>query len=88
MSKRRICITKDGNVVALCDNVIENIGIGKKEIKRAADVEFNNDRQLWEIIAPGGEILGTHERRDKAIELEIQLMNAKIREQHTCGVAV
>ncbi len=79
MAKRRIFIDRSGNIQALCDNVLENIpGLGPKHINRAADVEYNNEKHVWEIITPDGEIIGQHERRDKAIELEIKLMNEKI----------
>lgn len=79
MAKRKIFIDKDGNVKALCDNKLEYIkGLGEKEIHRAADVEYNNETQLWEIIR-NGEVIGTHERRDEAIKLEISLMNDMLR---------
>lgn len=79
MAKRKIFIDKDGNVKALCDNKLEYIkGLGEKEIHRAADVEYNNETQLWEIIR-NGEVIGTHERRDEAIKLEIALMNDMLR---------
>ncbi len=80
MAKKRIFIDPAGNVKALCDNILENIpNLGKREIKRAADVEFNNAKQVWEIITPDGFVIGEHPRRDEAIKLEIQLMNAKLR---------
>lgn len=85
MAKRKIFIDKNGNVKALCDNILENIpGIGQREINRAADVEFNNTSQLWEIIH-NGEVIGSHARRDKAIELEIQLMNSKLKNELVYG---
>lgn len=86
MAKRKIFINKHGDVKALCDNTLENIpGIGQREITRAADVEFNNISQMWEIIHDG-EVIGTHERRDEAIKLEIQLMNAKLQSELLYGV--
>ena len=84
MAKHRIFVDKDGNVTALCDNILENIpNLGSKEIQRAADVEYNNYKQVWEIITPDGVIIGTHKRRDEAIKLEINLMNEKLRSQLT-----
>lgn len=80
MAKHKIFIDKHGNVKALCNNVLENIPkLGSREIHRAADVEFNNTSQVWEIITPDGEVLGSHERRDEAIKLEIKLMNERLR---------
>jgi hypothetical protein len=83
MAKRRIFIDKKtGNTIALVDNVIDNIAcLGTKTIKRAADVEFNNSTQQWEIIAPDGTVLGQHPRRDEAIKMEIQLVEAGIRQK-------
>lgn len=87
MAKRKIFIDKDGNIKALCDNILENIpGIGFREINRAADVEFNNTAQVWEIIH-NGQVIGSHVRRDKAIELEIQLMNAKLKNELVNGTS-
>lgn len=81
MAKRKILVDRLGNVKALCDNKLEYIpGLGPKQIHRAADVEFNNTRQVWEIIVPGGEIIGEHPRRDEAIKLEISLMEKRIKE--------
>lgn len=82
MAKHKIFVNKrTGGVVALCDNIIDNSpDLGVKIINRAADVEFNNDTKLWEIIAPDGTILGTDTRRDLAIKKEIELMNTRIRE--------
>jgi hypothetical protein len=83
MAKRKIFIDKDGNVKALCDNVLENIpGIGARDIQRAADVEFNNELQVWEIIR-NGKVLGFHPRRDEAIKLEITLMNNMLERELT-----
>ena len=82
MAKKRIFIDRHGNVKALCDNVLENIpGLGPREIHRAADVEFNNTLQVWEIITPDGKVIGSHARRDEAIKLEVKLMNERIREE-------
>lgn len=83
MAKKQILLTKEGNVVALCDNIIENVSLGVKTIKRAADVEFDNELQVWQIISPDGEVLGSHPRRDEAIKMEIQIMNAKIKKEHS-----
>lgn len=81
MAKKRIFVTKEGNVITLCDNKIDNNpDLGDKTIKRAADVEFNNARQVWEIIAPDGTILGEHPRRDEAIKMEIDIVSERIRQ--------
>lgn len=80
MSKRRIFIKPSGNVIALCDNKLEYItDLGKKQIHRAADVEFNNDKGVWEIITPDGKVIGQNPRRDAAIELEIRLMEDRLK---------
>ncbi len=82
MAKKRIFIDRSGDIQALCDNVLENIpGLGPKLIYRAADVEYNNEKQVWEIITPDGVVIGEHARRDKAIELEVELMNERMKNQ-------
>lgn len=81
MAKHRIYIRKTGDPVAVCNGVFENIDkIGKKHIERAADVEFNNDNQTWEIIDPKGEILGSAPIRADAIAQEVQIVDKRLRE--------
>lgn len=82
MAKRKIFIYPNGNLRALCDNKIENNPkYGTKTIKRAADVEFNNESQVWEILTPEGEVIGSHARRADAIALEIKLVEERIRSE-------
>lgn len=84
MARHKIFITKEGNVISLCDDIIDNIpSLGKKTIKRETNIEFNNDSQLWEIIDLTGNVIGTNARRDRAIELEIKLVNERIKNE-TC----
>jgi hypothetical protein len=80
MAKRKIFINGSGDVVALCDNIIENASdLGTRTIHRVADVEFNNKTDEWEIIdCKTGEILGSDKERSKAIDKEIDLMNARL----------
>jgi hypothetical protein len=82
MAKHKVFINKDGNIRALCNNRLEYISdLGSKVITRAADVEFNNSTQVWEIITPEHEIIGTNPRRPEAIQLEIRLMEERLRSQ-------
>lgn len=87
MAKKKIFVSKKtGGVIALCDNKIDNTpALGDRIIKRAADVEFNNDLKKWEILSPGGEILGQGDRRDTTIALEITLVEKQIKEDLTNG---
>lgn len=80
MAKHKIFVAADGNISALCNNRLEYISeLGKKHIARAADVEFNNTKGVWEIITPEGEIIGSHPRRPEAIKLEIKLMEERLK---------
>lgn len=86
MAKRKIFIDRrTGDVVALCDNIIDNIPtLGTKTIHRVADVEFNNVSKEWEIVdCKTKAILGSRPRRDEAIALEIELMTERIKDGFT-----
>jgi hypothetical protein len=90
VAKKKIFIDKAGNVIALCDNKIENCpALGDKQIHRAADVEFNNspDKKVWEIIDTEGDgsVMDTHIRRDEAIKLEVKIIEARLTEKLKAG---
>lgn len=81
MAKTKIFISKrTGNVVALCDDVIDNIpDLGTKKIQRMANVEFDNPTEKWRITELTGELLGVASKRSEAIEEEKKLMNLRIK---------
>lgn len=83
--RSRFIISADGNtIIGLCDDIMENIpDLGEKHIERAADVEFNNDpnKKVWEIILPDGTVAGEHARRDKAIELEREVVYTRLKNE-------
>jgi len=83
MAKKKIFINRNGDVVAICDGIIENIpALGTKTIKRLANVEFNNaqDVQKWEVIDLNGKVLASHHLRSEAIKIEVELMTQRLRE--------
>lgn len=82
MAKHKLFITSSGDIFALCNNIIENVkGLGKKEIHRAADVEFNNPSQKWEVITPDSKVLGAFTTRAEAISFEITQMNELLKQK-------
>ena len=80
--KHKIFISPNGDIKAICNNRIEYVDdLGSKTIQRAADVEFNNAKGVWEIITPGGEIIGFDDRRPEAIQKEIKLVEERLRNE-------
>jgi hypothetical protein len=49
--------------------------IGNLQIKRASSIEFNNERQYWEVRSPTGEILFTSASRSVCVAWELQYFN-------------
>lgn len=83
MAKQKIFVSKrTGNIVALCDDVIDNIpDLGPKKIQRKANVEFDNTQEKWVISELTGEVLGVASKRSDAIDREKELMNERIKNE-------
>jgi hypothetical protein len=66
-------IDEEGNVSTLYNDFVNLYEIGKiTNVKKASNVEFNEQEQLWEIIhAKTGEVVGSDKNRENAIEKEI-----------------
>lgn len=65
-------IDADGNIHTLYTDEIDLFAIGKvSNVRKASNVEFNEEKQVWEVLSLEGEVLYEHKNRDKAIEWEI-----------------
>jgi len=53
--------------------------MGKLNIKRLSNVEFNGTKQVWEVIYKG-DVLSRHKSRKEAIQWEIKYFNARVME--------
>lgn len=69
-------IDSDGNLHGLYTDQIDLFEIGKiTNVRKASNVEFNEDLQVWEVISLDGQVLFTHTSREKAIEEEILMFS-------------
>lgn len=65
-------IDGNGNVHGLYTDRVDLYSIGKiVNIRKASNVDFNQDKQTWEVASLDGEVLYTHPNREEAVEWEI-----------------
>jgi len=66
-------IDEDGNIHTLYTDEVDLFAIGRvTNVRKASNVEFNEDDQVWEVLSLAGEVLYTHKNRDESINWEIQ----------------
>lgn len=69
-------ITKEGDVRCLYTDQIDLFSIGRvTDVKKASNVEFNEEDQVWEVLSLDGKVLHTNRNREVAIEWEIGAMS-------------
>jgi hypothetical protein len=63
----------EGNIRCLWTDEINLFAIGKVvNMRRASDVEFNQDEQTWEVRSLSGKVLYKNPNRTAAIDWEIK----------------
>jgi len=78
-----IYIDKEGNLSGLSDNLFDKLAaLGRRAVMRVSNIEFNSRIQKWQAVDLDGNIIGTHEFRDKLIEIERDYLNTKIEEDY------
>lgn len=66
-------ITDDGDIHCLYTDEIDLFAIGQvTNVRKASNVEFNENIQQWEVSDLNGKILHTNPNREAAIEFEIE----------------
>lgn len=69
-------IDLEGNVHTLYTDKIDLFSIGKvTNVRKASNVEFDENRQKWQVISLEGEVLYEDRSREAAIEREIELFS-------------
>ena len=76
----KILITNNGTIVSLYNDILREVDLGLLKVKRASNVEFNNDTQLWDIDILGEGIIGSFKTRKEAIDFEIEFLEKRIEE--------
>ena len=65
-------IDENGDVHCLYTDKIDLFAIGTVcNVRKASNVEFNEQDQVWEVLSLEGEVLHRNINREKAIEWEI-----------------
>lgn len=66
-------IDTEGNIHGLYTDKIDLFAIGRLvDIRKASNVEFNENAQTWEVLSLCGKVLYRNPNREKAIEFEIR----------------
>ena len=76
----KILITNNGTIISLYNDILREVDLGLLKVKRASNVEFNNDTQLWDIDILGEGIIGSFKTRKEAIDFEIEFLEKRIEE--------
>ena len=73
MSKLVFEITPEGDLHGLYTDEINLFSVGRvTDVKKASNVEFNQDEQVWEVLSLEGEVLHKTSNRNSAIDWEIE----------------
>jgi hypothetical protein len=76
---RVLVIDGEGTLHGLYDPTLKKIG-GEMTVVRASEVEFDNERQIWDVVLADGTHVCSREDRPDAIDAEVDYLNAKIAE--------
>jgi len=79
--KYRYAITSDGKIEGLWSDILT--GLGKAEVQRASDVEFQTEMQKWVVALRNagdgpGCLLERFFRRTQAVQAEIEFHNEQL----------
>jgi hypothetical protein len=74
----RAVVDPDGTIRAVYSDKIKNMNLGKLQVTRASNVEFNEAKQLWEATTPGGELIASGPDRDLVIQEEIKIIESRL----------
>lgn len=66
-------ITPEGDLHGLYSDQVDLFAVGKiTDVRKASNVEFSEERQMWQVLSLDGEVLHTNPNREAAIEFEIE----------------
>lgn len=70
-----LTVNNNGEAGCLYSELIDLSSIGKLEVSRASNIEFNQEKQQWEVQANNGKVLFSHASRAVCHAWEIQHFN-------------
>jgi len=69
-------ICEKGNLHGLYTETIDLLALGMvTDVHKASNVEFCEEKQMWQILSLDGEILYENSHREEAIEEEIKIFS-------------
>ena len=75
-----IFIDEDGNMSGLADDVLDKLNLGKKEINRVSDIEWDHIEEVWVARdVATGDVIAKNSIRSNCILAEREFLNKKIR---------
>ena len=80
MSEKVFRVDKDGNLIGLYTDSVPLRGLGKLDVERASNVEFDNTQQGWTItLADGTTLPGVFPTREAALSCEVSHVQDRLR---------
>jgi hypothetical protein len=73
-----IYIDRHGDVVGLADDLIDKLNLGRKDVQRVSNVEFDHAQQLWVATDMSGNLIASDPVRSRVIDLEREYFNSSI----------
>jgi hypothetical protein len=75
--RHTLTIAPNGEVTTLYTEAIDLTALGPLTMRRASAIEFNADRQAWEVTV-SGEVLFRHPSRAECLRWEHEYFNANL----------
>ncbi len=65
-------IDEQGDIHGLYTDDVDLFAVGRvTNIRKASNIDFNEEGQVWEVLSLEGKVLHTNQNREKAIEWEV-----------------
>jgi hypothetical protein len=80
MKEKIIIISPDGEIKTIYNDELQEMDLGALSVKRASNVEFDEDSQKWRIVdAETDSLIGVgFDKRSDAIDYEVQFLNGRL----------
>jgi hypothetical protein len=83
-----IYIDNEGNLSGLADDTIDKLNMGKKQVERVSNVEYNHEHQCWVATDLDGKIIAEHPVRSEVIAAERRYLNRLIEDTFISALAL
>lgn len=74
------CISPSGRIVkGIHNHLLDKMKLGVTKSRRVSDIEWNEEKQMWQAFHEG-RIIAEHSERAVVIDMERDILSAKITE--------